>query len=144
MLPTDKAATLEKDRGGGIKMHRRIFVVVALAALLVAIVAPAALAVNQRCEAVFCNGTSSKDNLSERQGNRVADNIRGRQGDDIIGANLYSGDRDVLYGSQGDDKLRAKDGDNRDKLNGGPGRRDRCDGDFGDQFSGCETQVEGD
>jgi hypothetical protein len=124
-------------------MRRRMFVVAALAALSVAIVAPAALAVHYRCEARFCSGTRAKDTLGERQGNGVADNIRGRKGNDTIGAVLYGGDRDVLYGNRGADILRARDGDSRDKLNGGPGRRDRCYGDSGDRFSGCERRVGG-
>jgi hypothetical protein len=66
------------------------------------------------------------------------DTIYGRGGNDIILA-YYSccNDKDVLKGGPGDDHLDALDDDSRDTLNGGDGY-ERCNGDKGDEFHGCE------
>ena len=110
---------------------RRILVVLALAALLVAIAAPVVVAVNLRCDRIPCNGTNKKDQLSERKGNGTTDNISGLKGNDRILARRYSGDRDTLKGGPGNDYLNAQDGDSKDRLLGGPGNN-TCRGDTGD------------
>ena len=110
---------------------RRIFVVLALAALLVAIAAPVVVAVNLRCDTIPCNGTNKKDQLSERKGNGTTDNIRGLKGNDRLRADRYSGDRDTLSGGPGNDILNSRDGDSKDRLIGGPGNN-TCKGDTGD------------
>jgi Ca2+-binding RTX toxin-like protein len=116
---------------------RRIFVVLALAALLVAIAAPAAVALNERCDTNPCNGTNNKDRLSERRGNGTTDNIRGLERDDRLRADRYSRDRDTLKGGEGDDVLHSDDGDSKDLINGGKGS-DTCVGDDGDRLRNCE------
>jgi len=110
---------------------RRIFVVLALAALLVAIAAPVVVAVNLRCDRIPCNGTNKKDQLSERKGNGTTDNIRGLKGNDRLRADRYGNDRDTLSGGPGNDILNSRDGDSKDRLIGGPGNN-TCKGDTGD------------
>jgi Ca2+-binding RTX toxin-like protein len=120
---------------------RKIFMVLVMAALLAAIAAPAALAINKGCTAVPCRGTTGADKLRERAGNGLTDNISGLGGKDTVRSDLYGADRDVLNGGPGNDTLNARDRDSKDTLNGGPGN-DRCRGDLQDEFRGCETQVE--
>jgi hypothetical protein len=121
---------------------RKIVMMVALVAMLVAMLAPAALAADFTCTTIPCIGTPRADNIQERPGTGVSDDIQGRRGSDGINAQLYRNDTDVLRGGRGPDVLRAADGDTRDTLNGGRGF-DRCfgDGNFGaggDDYIGCE------
>jgi Ca2+-binding RTX toxin-like protein len=58
---------------------------------------------------------------------------------DLLDANNYFNDRDVLKGGSGRDKLFANDRDGRDILKGGAGR-DRCYGDRGDAFVSCNVR----
>jgi hypothetical protein len=102
--------------------------------------APVALAVTKQCSERPCLGTARSDVLTERPGNGTADKIRGRGGDDVIRANRFGRDRDLLYGGAGDDRLNAQDGDGRDELYGGPGD-DICYVDEGDLTQGCEEVV---
>src|SRR5215208_6208914 len=127
-------------RGRSKIVMRRIFVVLALAALLVAIAAPVVVAVNLRCDRIPCNGTNKKDQLSERKGNGTTDNIRGLKGNDRLRADRYSRDRDTLKGEEGDDVLNSDDGDSKDLVDGGKGD-DTCVGDSGDRPRNCEIEV---
>jgi hypothetical protein len=120
---------------------RKMFMVLAVAALLAAIAAPAALAISKACTATPCSGTNGADKLRERVGKGLADNISGKGGKDTLRSDLYGSDRDVLKGGSGNDILNARDRDSRDTLDGGPGD-DECRGDFQDAFRSCETQVE--
>jgi hypothetical protein len=114
--------------------------VLAVAALLVLIVTPAAVAINKRCDEKPCFGTSANDRLRERQGNGVADKIYGLKAKDRIRAGRYGSDRDRVYGNKGSDRLVTADGDQRDRANGGPGF-DVCLVDSGDRYRGCEMVV---
>jgi hypothetical protein len=116
---------------------RRIVMVAALVGLLVALFAAAALAVNKQCSNYPCWGTNARDTLYERGGNGVPDYIIGRRYGDLINANAFITDRDVLDGQRGNDRLRAQDGDGRDELYGGPGY-DICYINEGDFTRGCE------
>jgi hypothetical protein len=121
---------------------RKIVMMVVLVAMLVAILAPAALAANFTCSSLPCFGTVGDDNIQERPGTGVSDDIRGFRGSDGINAQLYGSDTDVLQGQRGPDVLRAADRDTRDTLRGGRGF-DRCfgDGNFGaggDEYFSCE------
>ena len=120
---------------------RRMFLVLAAAALLAAMAAPAALAINKACTTATCSGTNGADKLRERSGNGSTDNISGKGGKDTLRAEHYGSDRDVLKGGPGNDTLNARDRDSRDTLEGGPGT-DSCKGEPKDSFRGCETQVE--
>jgi hypothetical protein len=121
---------------------RKIVMMVALVAMLVAMLAPAALAATFTCASIPCFGTPRGDNIQERPGTGVSDDIRGFRGNDGINAQLYGADTDVLQGNRGGDVLRAADGDIRDTLRGGSGF-DRCfgNGNFGaggDDYFSCE------
>ena len=109
----------------------------ALTALLVAVFASVALAVNKQCTYYPCYGTNYSDTLYERGGNGVPDYIIGRRYGDLINANSFTADRDVLDGQRGNDRLKAQDGDGRDELYGGPGY-DVCYIDAGDYTRGCD------
>jgi len=117
---------------------RKVTMMVALVALMVALFATAAYAVNKQCAKSPCEGTSSRDTLYERGGDGVDDNISGLQRNDYINARSFTDDVDELFGNSGDDTLDARDGDGFDTLNGGRGN-DTCYGDAGDEFVSCET-----
>jgi len=115
---------------------RKIATLVGVVALMTMLLAPVALAVNKQCIYKPCWGTNSRDTLYERGGNGVPDTIIGRRYGDLINANAFTADRDVLDGQRGNDRLKAQDGDGRDELYGGPGY-DVCYIDEGDFTRGC-------
>jgi Ca2+-binding RTX toxin-like protein len=88
---------------------------VALVAVMVALFATAAYAAT-------IEGNDRDNVLFETAGD---DLILGRGGDDVLDANNFSGDVDVLRGGTGNDRLLANDGDTLDTVVGGPGR-DTC------------------
>ena len=100
---------------------RKLVVVLVMSGLLVAMFVPVALAVNLQCSFRPCYGTDDGDTLYERGGDRIGDLIDGLRGNDRINANISTDDRDLLYGSHGDDRLTAHDGDRRDSVSGGTG-----------------------
>ncbi len=116
---------------------RKVMMMVALVALLVALFATAAFAKNFQCTSVNCEGTRNADTILERRGNLEPDNIFGRLRGDSIDATNYRSDEDNLYGNKGGDRLDATDGDGLDTVNGGPGV-DECLGDANDLFIKCE------
>ena len=118
-------------------MMKRVILMLAVAAMMAAALAPAALAVDKQCTLRPCEGTNDRDTLYERGGRGVPDIIYGLRGSDRIRADLFGADRDVLYGGRGNDRLNAQDGDGRDMLYGGPGD-DICYVDEGDSHVGCE------
>jgi Ca2+-binding RTX toxin-like protein len=90
-----------------------------------------------RPEPNFIIGTPGNDILP---GTRHRDFIIGRRGDDRL---IGRAQTDVLLGGPGRDILRAATPlghSGRDVLRGGLGI-DRCVGDSGDTFRGCETIV---
>jgi hypothetical protein len=117
---------------------RRIALVLGLVMLFVMVATGVAVAVTKTCNSVPCTGTNDNDVLHERHGT-VHDRILGMAGHDILDANNYFNDRDVLKGGNGRDKLLANDRDGSDVLRGGKGR-DRCYGDPGDRFVNCQVQ----
>ncbi len=118
---------------------RKVMMMGALVALLVALFAAAAFARDFQCTTIPCEGTNNRDTITERAGN-VNDNISGKRGGDTINANVSGNDRDDLFGNRGDDTLNADDGDPFDSLNGGRGT-DEGRGDNGDAFTRCEVIV---
>ena len=100
---------------------RKAIILLALMALMVALSATVALAVNKQCGTRPCYGTSNDDVLYERGGDGVGDTIYGLAGDDRINATSFTNDRDILYGGRGNDKLNAMDGDTLDTVYGGAG-----------------------
>ena len=117
---------------------RKIAMLVGVMALMVAMFAPVALAVDKQCTNDPCWGTNNRDTLYERGGRGVSDTIKGLRSGDLINANAFTADTDVLEGQRGDDRLKAQDGDGRDFLYGGPGF-DICYLDEGDLYHvSCE------
>lgn len=118
---------------------RKLLMLAALVATLTMMFSAAALAVNAQCSYSKCSGTSGKDTLYERGGNRASDNISGKEGRDRIDAQSFTPDTDKLYGGEGNDRLFSDDGDGSDLLNGGRGH-DRCTGDVDDTYRSCEEK----
>ena len=90
---------------------RKTGMMVAMVAVMVALFATAAYAAT-------IEGNNRNNTLFETAGDDI---IRGFGGDDVIDANNFSGDRDVLRGGFGNDTLLANDGDTLDSVFGGPG-----------------------
>jgi hypothetical protein len=120
------------------KKMRRLVMTLGLVMLFVFAAAGVAVAVNKDCNSIPCNGTDNEDVLHEREGT-VKDRMFGFGAHDVLDANNYFSDRDVLHGGAQGDKLLANDRDGRDALRGGAGR-DRCFGDPGDRFVNCEVR----
>jgi Ca2+-binding RTX toxin-like protein len=111
-------------------------------ALLLVLVAGVAVARTFQCNNIPCTGTNNDDIIDERQGS-LRDEISGLDGRDVIRAQQFGNDNDVLDGDQRADKIRANDNDNRDTVDCGAGN-DRAVVDPGDavNFSNCE-RVQG-
>ena len=116
---------------------RKLGTVVGVVALMTMLFAGVALAVNKQCSQRPCEGTNSGDTLFERGGDGVNDTIFGRGGNDLIRADSFTNDTDVLDGGRGNDRLNTNDGDSNDTVFGGAGF-DVCIIDEGDNTSGCE------
>ena len=65
------------------------------------------------------------DKILERIGNRKDDVIVARGGNDLVLANKYTNDTDVVRRGGGFDRINVADGDTLDTANGGKGR-DLC------------------
>ncbi len=109
---------------------RRIALVVALTAVLIAVGTSSAFALRGghviQCTKVPCYGSGSWDHIFERHGNGKNDKIIMRGGSDIVSAQHYRNDRDIVRGGSGNDKIYVNDGDRRDKASGGKGGSDKC------------------
>src|SRR5215217_9005402 len=104
---------------------RRLIMLLGMVMLVAMLAAGVAVAVTKTCgDTLPCEGTNDDDVLYERIGT-VKDRIDGLDGHDVIDANTFNADRDVLRGGDGRDKLLTNDTDGR-----GPGhlwpRRDVC------------------
>jgi hypothetical protein len=106
---------------------RKLMMAGALAVVLVPLFATAALAAGQliQCTTAPCYGGKGDDQILERIGNRKNDQIIPTGGDDLVLANKYTNDTDVVRGGGGFDKINVADGDELDTANGGKGR-DYC------------------
>jgi hypothetical protein len=108
---------------------RKLMLVVALAVVLVPLFAAVALAAEGRqiqCRNVLpCTGSRGDDRILERIGDGKRDEIIPKGGDDLVRANKYTNDEDVVAGGGGRDRINVADGDALDKANGGKGR-DLC------------------
>jgi hypothetical protein len=102
---------------------RKIAMIVALVAMLVPLVATAALAADQLiyCNSAPCYGTGNDDKIYERKGNGVFDKIIMKGGHDLVLANAYTNDTDIVKGGTGYDKINVADGDRHDTASGGSG-----------------------
>ena len=107
---------------------RKSMMVVALVVVLVPLVAAAAFAADQliQCQSIPCYGSGNDDKILERKGNGKPDKILPGGGHDLILANKYTNDIDVVKSSKGWDKIKVNDGDTNDTASGGRGAHDWC------------------
>jgi hypothetical protein len=107
---------------------KKIAIVLALVVVMVPLVGAAAFAADQliQCNTLPCYGSGNNDKILERIGNGKADKILPGGGHDLILANKYTRDIDVVKSSKGWDKIKVNDNDRLDKANGGKGRHDWC------------------
>jgi len=105
---------------------RKLIMVSVLALVLIPLLAAVALAAEGQliqCTNVLpCTGSKGDDKILERIGDGKHDRIVARGGRDLVLANKYTADTDVVNGGGGDDKINVADGDKRDTANGGKGR----------------------
>ncbi len=102
---------------------RKLMLVMALVGMLVPLVAVAAFAADQLiyCKSAPCYGTGNNDKIYERKGNGVFDKIIMKGSHDLVLANGYTNDRDIVKGGNGYDKIKVNDGDSLDTASGGAG-----------------------
>ena len=114
----------------------------ALVVMLVPLVAAAAFAADQliQCKAAPCYGSGNDDKIFERKGNGLFDKIIMRGGHDIVKANEYTNDTDIVQGGTGFDKINVADGDRHDTASGGNGG-DWCIVDSRSEVGGGFTRV---
>jgi Ca2+-binding RTX toxin-like protein len=106
--------------------------------LITMMAAGVAVAVTKTCgNNLPCEGTNNDDVLYERTGSEH-DRIFGFDGRDVIDANTFNRDRDVVHGGDGRDRLLTNDTDGRDRAHGGRGR-DICYVSRGDATRSCEV-----
>jgi len=119
---------------------RKIAMLVGVVALMTVLFTSAALALlGHQCAGSPCTGTNGPNKLYERGGNGTGDRIYGRGGGDVLLANEWTRDRDILRGGRGKDRLNVNDGDSRDTVSGGK-RFDICIVDSrGELGGGCEA-----
>ena len=105
---------------------RKLMLAVALAVVLVPLFAAVASAAEGQliqCRNVLpCTGSRGDDKMLERIGDGKEDEIVPRSGDDLVLANKYTDDQDVVRGGGGFDRINVADGDRLDTTNGGRGR----------------------
>jgi Ca2+-binding RTX toxin-like protein len=78
-----------------------------------------------QCTGVPCTASGTSDLVFERRGVGKKDRILLRGGDDVVRANTYGADRDVIKGSAGFDLIYVNDEDTLDRIYGGKGN-DKC------------------
>jgi len=103
---------------------RKLMMVSVLALGLVPLFAAVALAEGQliQCRNVLpCYGGTGDDKILERIGDGKDDQIIAKGGRDLVLANKYTADADVVSGGGGSDKINVADGDKLDTANGGKG-----------------------
>ena len=105
---------------------RKLMLAVALAVVLVPLFAAVAMAAEGQliqCRNVLpCTGSRGDDKMLERIGDGKEDEIVPRVGDDLVLANKYTNDQDLVKGGGGFDRINVADGDRLDTANGGRGR----------------------
>jgi hypothetical protein len=120
------------------KKMRKPVMMFGMGIVLVFVAAGLAVAVTKTCgRDLPCEGTDNDDVLYERLGANE-DNIKGLDGRDVIDANTFNPDRDVLRGARGRDTLLTNDTDRFDVAAGGRDR-DVCYVSKGDAARNCEV-----
>jgi hypothetical protein len=123
---------------------RKLTMALALAVVLVPLLAKAALAARQiiQCTSAPCYGGQGDDRILERIGNGRDDLIFPTDGDDRVLAGSYTKDTDVVRGGGGFDEIDVADGDTLDTANGGKGR-DLCIVDSKEEVgASCDATIE--
>jgi hypothetical protein len=107
---------------------RKLTMVLTLVVVMVPLVGAAAFAADQliQCNEIPCRAAGNDDKILERIGNGKADKIYPGGGYDLILANKYTRDVDVVKSSKGWDKIKVNDNDRLDTANGGKGKHDWC------------------
>ena len=102
---------------------RKLMMVMALVVVMVPLLAGAALAYDRiiQCDSKPCYGGSGQDKILERIGDGKPDEIIARGANDLVRANKYTNDRDVVKSGGGFDTVNVADGDRRDKARPGLG-----------------------
>jgi hypothetical protein len=104
---------------------RKLMMVAVLALVVVPLFGAVALAAEGQliqCTNVLpCTGGSGDDKILERIGDGKDDQIVARGGRDLVLANKYTADTDVVSGGGGGDRINVADGDKLDTANGGKG-----------------------
>ncbi len=125
---------------------RRIVMMGALVALMVAMFATAAFAANViYCSTNPCNGTQERDTMFDGWTGSTEEVINAGRGNDHVNADYYWYDAEEVNGNRGSDFLDSQDEDTLDEVNGGPGINDVCEidrnADTGDRdaTTGCES-----
>jgi hypothetical protein len=119
------AFAASKDTKEERRMPKKLILVLSLTVVLVGVFAAVAVAEGEliQCKkSVPCYGGKGEDKILERIGNRKDDQIVPKGADDLVLANKYTNDTDVVRGGGGRDKINVADGDKRDRANGGAGR----------------------
>ena len=122
-------------------MPRKLMMVVALVVVMVPSFGAAALAAGQliQCQSVPCYGSGQDDKILERIGNGKSDKIIARGGRNLILADKYDQEIDVIRGGLGSDQINVADGDISDTASGGAGGHDWCVVDVRSELGrGCE------
>ena len=121
---------------------RKLMLVLALVVVMVPLLGAAALAADQliQCKSIPCYGSGNDDKILERIGNGKDDKIFAKGGHDLILANKYTNDHDIVKGGSGSfDKINVRDGDPRDRIRAGAGAHDWCIVDANSELAaGCE------
>ena len=105
---------------------RKLMMVLGLVVVLVPLFAAAAALAAEgqliQCRSsVPCYGGGGDDKILERIGDEKDDHIIARGGRDLVLANKYTADTDVVSGGGGSDRINVADGDKLDTANGGKG-----------------------
>ena len=121
---------------------RKLRLVLALVVVMVPLLGAAALAADQliQCKSIPCYGSGNDDKILERIGNGKDDKIYAKGGHDLILANKYTNDQDIIRAGSGSfDKINVRDGDPRDRIRAGAGAHDWCIVDANSELAaGCE------
>ena len=102
---------------------RKLVLVATLVVVLVPFFAAIAYGQDQviRCKSAPCYGTGNDDKIYEIPKNGAFDKIIMKGGHDLVLANGYTNDTDIVQGGTGFDKINVADGDNFDTASGGQG-----------------------
>jgi hypothetical protein len=102
---------------------RKLMLVATMVVIVVPLFAAAAFAADQliQCKSAPCYGTGNDDKILEIPRNGAFDKIITKGGHDLVLANKYTNDTDIVKGGTGFDKINVADGDRFDTASGGSG-----------------------